>query len=92
MCFKLCNIWLPRDSYQQAEIGQTVDALENVKSGDLCFFGNDKRIDHVGLFLDQKRVIHASGKVKIDAIDATGIWIEETGTYSHYLKKIQRVF
>lgn len=92
MTYKLCGIKLPRDSYQQAEIGQTIDNLEEVKLGDLCFFGSEQRIDHVGLFLDTKNVIHASGKVKVDAIDSKGIWLEKEQKYSHFLKKIQRIF
>lgn len=51
------NVWLPRDSQEQARIGQKVFHLEDLHAGDiLCFPG------HVALYLGRKKVIHASGK------------------------------
>jgi hypothetical protein len=39
---------------------------------------------------DQK-IIHASGKVRIDRIDHEGIFNEETGRYTHRLRLLKRI-
>lgn len=60
--FSTFNIWLPRDSYQQAEFTQTIDKAE-LLPGDLIFFTTKKaRINHVALYLGNNEYIHSSGK------------------------------
>jgi gamma-D-glutamyl-L-lysine dipeptidyl-peptidase len=90
MTHKLSGIKLPRDSYQQAELGQKVINLSSAKKGDLCFFGDQDRITHVGILVNRKSIIHASGKVKIESIDDKGI-LDETGNYTHFLVTIKRL-
>lgn len=90
--FKLNGLELPRDAYQQAEIGETLNFVDEAEAGDVAFFDNDEgRITHVGIMLDNKQIIHASGKVRIDLIDHYGIYNEETSSYSHKLRLIKRV-
>lgn len=90
--FKLLGVALRRDAYQQAMQGRDVDFIDLAKEGDLAFFENKEgRITHVGIILKDKKLIHASGKVRIDRIDAFGIFNEETRKYSHNLKMIKRV-
>ncbi len=90
--FRSADICLPRDASQQATVGETIPDIEQAKRGDLLFFHNASgRIIHVGLYLGNHQIIHASGKVRIDSIDATGIFNTDTQTYSHYLHSIQRV-
>ncbi|HKK39592.1 MAG TPA: C40 family peptidase, partial [Cryomorphaceae bacterium] len=73
--YSCCGIQLPRDAYQQAEIGKTVDFVETAKPGDLAYFDNEEgRITHVGIMLDGERIIHASGSVRVDRIDHEGIY------------------
>jgi len=91
MAYKLCGIKLPRDSCQQAELGKKVIDLSKAKKGDLCFFGERNKITHVGLLINKKLIIHASGKVKIEKIDEKGIYNEESQTYTHLLKLIKRI-
>ena len=89
--FKLNNIKLPRDASQQANIGEEVE-FAGCRETDLAFFCNKEgRIIHVGIILENSRIIHASGKVRIDKIDLTGIFNEETGLYSHQLHSIKRI-
>lgn len=89
--FKLNGIRLNRDAWQQAEQGTVVNFLPEVKSGDLAFFDNDEgRIIHVGIMLGTNKIIHASGKVRIDAIDNQGIYNAELGRYTHKLRIIKR--
>ena len=68
-----------------------VDFLPSVKQGDVAFFDNaEGRIIHVGIMLSTDRIIHASGKVRIDPIDDQGIYNAELGRYSHQLRIIKR--
>jgi len=86
------NILLKRDAYMQAEQGHTVDFLQEAKLGDLAFFDNDEgRIVHVGVMLNNERIIHASGRVRIDTIDNQGIYAADQKKYTHKLRIIKRL-
>lgn len=102
----LFGISLPRNASQQVNGGQEVASLQEAKAGDLVFFDHadpdskgtlphnstgDTRITHVGLLLDQERVIHCSGRVKIERIDRRGIHSTELQAYTHHLAAIRRV-
>ena len=92
MIYKQCGIDLPRDAYQQANIGKTLDFVHESKCGDLAFFDNEEgKITHVGLMLDHERIIHASGKVRIDILDHHGILNTDENIYSHKLRIIKRI-
>ena len=89
--FKIYGKILPRDSYQQALVGIKV-SLENSKVGDLVFFG--KKIDainHVGIMISNKRIIHSSGKVRIDNIINEGILNVDSEEISHELQSVRRI-
>ncbi|RZK76991.1 MAG: hydrolase [Pedobacter sp.] len=89
--FKLNNIRLHRDAWQQAEQGVLVDFLQEAQAGDLAFFDNEEgRITHVGLMLNQNQIIHSSAKVRVDTIDNQGIFNAELGRYTHKLRIIKR--
>lgn len=82
--------FLPRDSSQQATLGTTIQFSE-AQTGDLAFFVNSNgNIHHVGIMLSEKNIIHASGEVKIDKIDQTGIKSKFFG-YTHQLAFIKRL-
>ena len=50
--FKIYGISLPRESHQQAEIGEVLSFVEESKPGDLAFFENSEgEISHVGICL-----------------------------------------
>ncbi len=90
--FKMVGIALPRDAKDQVEIGQTIDFVTEVKPGDLAFFqNNDGVIHHVGLMLEQGRILHASGKVRIDPMDQVGIYNLEIRKYTHKFRIIKRI-
>ena len=91
--FRFFNIALLRDAWQQAMQGNEVNALGNVAFGDLAFFDNaEGKITHVGILLGKHKIIHASGKVRIDRIGEDGIIHAETGLITHKLKLIKRYF
>jgi hypothetical protein len=83
MVFKLNNIELKRDAYQQAQQGKEIK-LNCAKEGDLVFFGENK-ITHVGILINKNEVIHAFGKVRIDKINENGIINNENKELSHRL-------
>lgn len=92
LCAKTAGYKLPRDASQQYDFGDTINDLSEAQTGDIAFFENkEHRIIHVGILLSKNIIIHASGKVRIDAIDTTGIFNNELNTYTHYLCKIKRL-
>jgi hypothetical protein len=91
--YKFLNIQLFRDAQQQATQGELVSFLQEAQCGDLAFFDNEEgSIVHVGLLLNQREIIHASGKVKIDKIDNEGIVEPDTGNRTQRLRIIKRFF
>jgi gamma-D-glutamyl-L-lysine dipeptidyl-peptidase len=91
--FKLIGVKLFRDAQQQASQGEVIGFLPQCKSGDLAFFDNEAgEIIHVGILLNEKQIIHAAGKVRIDHIDIQGIINSETFERTHQLRLIKRVF
>ncbi len=92
MVFKICGYNLLRDASQQVSQGKLVESLEESKPGDLAFFRNEeKKVIHVGILHENQKIIHASGKVKIDLIDENGIFNVEQNNYTHYLTDIKRI-
>lgn len=90
LVYKIHNIKLPRDAYQQAEIGETLSFVEESQPGDLAFFENaEGKIIHVGIMLENQKIIHASGKVRIDTLDSTGIFNKEMNKHTHKLRVIK---
>ncbi len=90
--FKMLGMDLPRDAWQQAQQGEPVKKLKQALPGDLAFFDDKDEIVHVGILISPEEIIHASGKVRIDAIDKKGITNGDTGLRTHRLKAIRRYF
>ena len=100
---------LLRNASEQATQGTEVPSLDQAQAGDLAFFckfpagetpaspvGNAP-VTHVGILIDKQRIVHCSGRVKVEKIDATGIFsIEQAdaqhpqGQYTHQLLSIRR--
>ncbi len=90
--FKLFDKRLLRDTNQQATQGEVIGFLQETQCGDLAFFDNeDGKIIHVGILLNQEEIVHASGSVRIDPIDAYGIINRNTGQRTHKLRVIKRM-
>jgi cell wall-associated NlpC family hydrolase len=89
---RICGRRMPRDAAKQVEQGTVVSFLQEARAGDLAFFENQEgSIVHVGILVNNSEIIHASGRVKLERIDAQGIVNEETGRHSHRLRVIKRV-
>lgn len=92
VCARLAGLVLPRDASQQIQCGELVYFLQETQPGDLAFFGNeDGRITHVGIVMENEQIIHASGQVRIDFLDQTGIFNKERGEHTHLLQAIKRL-
>tara|TARA_B110001452_G_scaffold153028_1_gene127337 strand:- start:709 stop:1473 length:765 start_codon:yes stop_codon:yes gene_type:complete len=89
LVFSICGIKIPRDAFQQIELGKKLNFSE-IKPGDLIFFINKSdRIHHVGIALKEDKIIHASGKVRIDTLNKDGIL--NNGIISHKYHSTVRI-
>jgi hypothetical protein len=90
LIFRLNNLNLPRDAYQQEEFGFSVD-FQEATIGDVAFFSNALgKIIHVGLIIENNKIIHASGRVRVDELTETGIYAVDYQKETHKLHSIKR--
>ena len=74
-------------------MGEEVASLSMARAGDLAFFDNETgKVTHVGILLNKKKIIHASGKVRVDKLTREGIIHGDTKDLTHRLKLIRRFF
>jgi gamma-D-glutamyl-L-lysine dipeptidyl-peptidase len=92
MAYKMNGIALKRDASQQAEMGETLSFVEESEPGDLAFFDNEEgKIIHVGIVMNNNKIIHASGKVRVDSFDHQGIYNADKKSYTHHLRLLKRM-
>lgn len=92
MVYKINGYKLSRDAKDQANQGETLSFIEESEAGDLAFFNNDQGdIIHVGIILQNNHIIHASGKVRIDRIDHSGIYNNDLNKHTHSLRYIKKI-
>lgn len=89
--FKANGFKLPRDTSKQIDCGSAVEDLASSKPGDLVFFSKPdaEQVTHVGMLLDKGRIIHASGKVRVDELKKDGIYID--GKLAYKTLQIRRI-
>ncbi len=88
--FKLLGVQLLRDAYQQAEQGVAVNDFNDAAKGDVAFFKNENgRVTHVGILLGGGKIIHSSGKVRVDSLDSEGIVNSENGKRTHEFHSVR---
>ena len=93
MIYKINGHKLLRDASQQASQGEVLSFIEESEPGDLAFFDNNEGdITHVGIVMANNYIIHASGKVRIDRLDQSGIFNEETKRHTHKLRVLKKIF
>jgi uncharacterized protein YgiM (DUF1202 family) len=92
--FFLNGIIIPRDASQQIHTGIEVDTernFENLKPGDLLFFGRKatnnttERVIHVGMWIGDNKFIHSMGDVHISNMDPDAEDFDEYN-YNRYLR------
>lgn len=92
MAFKITGYKLKRDTGQQVLQGEEISGIQEAMPGDLVFFQNEEqRISHVGILLDEQKIIHASGYVRVDLLDERGIFNESKNAHTHKMAKIKRI-
>jgi gamma-D-glutamyl-L-lysine dipeptidyl-peptidase len=90
--YKMVGIPIPRDASQQVQIGQHLSFVDEAQPGDLAFFDNEEGvITHVGIIWERNKIIHSSGKVRIDNVDQFGIYNAETRKYTHKMRLMKRI-
>jgi len=90
--YKMVGISIPRDASQQVQMGQHLSFVDEAQPGDLAFFDNDDgHITHVGIIWERNKIIHSSGKVRIDNVDQFGIYNTETRKYTHKMRLMKRI-
>ena len=93
--YAVFGVNLLRNAREQMTQGVLVPSLAEAQPGDLAFFDHADRdpkatnISHVGLLLDNKKIIHCSGCVHVDDIDEVGIRLPN-GELTHHLVQINR--
>lgn len=53
------GVSMSRSSYDQAREGETVSP-EEMQPGDLLFYGNGRRVNHVAMYIGNGQIVHAS--------------------------------
>jgi cell wall-associated NlpC family hydrolase len=92
MVFRITGFSLQRDVKQQSMHGKKLKSFDEALPGDLCFFAEKGgNVNHVGIIMDDERMIHAHGQVRIDKITEEGAVNPETKVYSHMLHSIRRI-
>jgi gamma-D-glutamyl-L-lysine dipeptidyl-peptidase len=90
MVFKICGYRLSRDAWQPQ--GRTVNSLDQSEAGDVAFFKNTEgKIVHTGILLGDNKIIHASGRVRVDHVNEEGILNADTKIYTHQLAHVRRI-
>jgi gamma-D-glutamyl-L-lysine dipeptidyl-peptidase len=92
MIYKIIGIKLPRNPDEQVYQGKLIHFIEEAKDGDLFFFENSRStINHVGIYSEDKKIIHPDGYVKSDLVDHFGIFDKTLGRYTYKLRVIKRL-
>jgi gamma-D-glutamyl-L-lysine dipeptidyl-peptidase len=90
MVYKICGYKLPRDAAQQSCKGSGVSFASQALPGDIAFFDNEEgQIVHTGIILENNRIIHSSGRVRVDNLDHEGIFDHDLKKYTHKLRLIK---
>lgn len=90
--FRLFNLDLTRDIHLQIQQGEWVDFAQLAQIGDIAFFEDSMgNINHVGIVMGPKEIIHVYGYVRIDKFDHHGIYNKDLKKYTHKLRVIKRI-
>ncbi len=90
--YKMIGIKLPRDASQQVKMGMAMSFVDEAEPGDLAFFDDEEgNIVHVGIIWKRNKIIHASGKVRIDNVDQFGIFNIDTQRYTHKMRVMKKI-
>jgi hypothetical protein len=84
------GISLPHSINGQSAAGSIIHFIHEARKGDLAFFHDtDDQFTHVGMVLDDGKIIHAADQVRLDRLDQQGIYCVEKGEYTHRLRIVK---
>ncbi len=90
--YKMVGVSIPRDASQQVYKGLALSFVDEAKPGDLAFFDDEEgNIVHVGIIWKRNKIIHASGKVRIDNVDQFGIFNVDLKRYTHKMRVMKKI-
>ncbi len=90
--YKLCGYHLSKDVEKQAKQGDLLSFIEECEQGDLAFFDDENgKIIHVGIVMNDYKIIHSYGKVRIDNLDQAGIYNADLQKHTHKLRMIRKI-
>ena len=67
MAFRACGKLVPRDADQQEEAGERISSSE-LRPGDLVTYGSPEGADHVAFWIEEGRILHATGRDGVDCV------------------------
>jgi len=88
MVYRIAGYPIPRTLEAQQAAGKKV---KDAVPGDLAFFGKNGKASHVGIVLDDQKIIHCSGRVRIDYLVEDGLLATESKLFTHELTGLRRV-
>ncbi|MFW5830834.1 MAG: C40 family peptidase, partial [Prolixibacteraceae bacterium] len=90
--YKMIGIKIPRDASQQVKMGTALSFVDEAEPGDLAFFDDEEgNIVHVGILWKRNKIIHASGKVRVDNVDQFGIFNVDLKRYTHKMRVMKKI-
>ena len=90
--YKAIGIKIPRDAGEQVKAGRALSFVDEAQPGDLAFFDDEEgNIVHVGIIWKRNKIIHASGKVRIDNVDQFGIFNVDLKRYTHKMRVMKKI-
>ena len=92
MVYLIFGFGMPRSVYQQSQEGEILHFTSEARAGDLAFFEDESgKIIHGGIVIEEGKVLHAFGHVRIDLLDHFGLFNKELKSYTHRLRFVKRV-
>ena len=77
---------LPRDASEQVLSDILTKKKEEPNIGDIIFFKTNSKVNHVGLYINNREFIHSSGYVKINSINKESQYYSENLDINLYPK------
>ncbi len=91
MVFRISGYSLPRPAALQCGSGRPVASFDELQPGDLVYFEAKDAPLHVGIALDDEKIIHCHGRVRVDYLMEDGILAMESKVYTHTFSGIRRI-
>lgn len=67
MAYRRLGRLVPRDAHEQEAAAKPLEEPD-LRRGDLVCFGPPERADHIGFWLGEGRILHATGREGVDAV------------------------